>query len=419
MIDDNKTAGQHTCPNKLPHGRIGHPYRIILDEEQIPVYGGSGYWFEGLDVLGLHFVPDKRQITGIPVKSGCFEVYLNSKGVNDSGVEVVSTYPLSLVIEDEFIIPLEDTPSDENDPYWKPDETTAIRIVPAAGYGWKKKPAKNMAAASKRGRLHIQTGKFREDDFDMKYDPGNQWYMLAVADGSGAAKYSRRGSQIACETSVEACFEELSTHSPSFDKLAEKFSREKSDAVRLEMADMLYGVIASSVVRAYRDIEQEAVNNACRPDDYATTLLLGVCKRFDFGWFIGAFRVGDGAICVYDKNTWMACLLGIPDGGNRAPEKRFLTMLEIIQPAELLNRVRFIIVNDFSALFLMTNGVSDPKFGTDTDMQYFEQWNKFWMDISAEVDFAGSNKNAGEELLKWLDFWTPGKHDDRTVAVVF
>ncbi len=418
MENEENTGVDDVCSN-LPNGRVGHPYRLIIDEDDFPIIRLTDYWFNGLENVGLHFVPDRKQITGVPLKSGKFEIQLQVRNIDNDGRESVSTFDLSLFIEDDFVIPLEDSPSDENDPYWKPDEETSIYIVPILNRGWKKGQKRDMAAASKRGRLHVQQGKFREDDFEIKYDPESEWYMLAVADGAGASKYSRKGSQIACESVVESCFEHLATQSLYIDPLADEYNKEKSNDTRQEIANILHHVIASSVISAYREIEQEAEKNNSRIEDYATTLLFAICKKFNFGWFIGAFWVGDGAICVYNKDTWQVRLLGIPDGEDRSSPKRFLTIPEIIEPAELSRRICFTIIDDFSALFLMTNGVSDPKFEVDTHMQYFEQWNKFWEDISSEVDFTENNKNVGEELLKWLDFWTPGKHDDRTIAVVF
>ncbi len=416
---EEKNIDQKSGIDNLPKARVGQPYRFFVDDEYLREYSCADCRFSGLEEIGLHFVPEKRQITGVPQKSGFFEIQLHIVTGVDSDKESILTRKLDLLVEDDFIIPLEDTPSDENDPYWKPDEEVAVRIVPALRRGWKKEPKKNMAAASKRGRQHIQTGKFREDDFDIMYDPESRWYVLAVADGSGAAEYSRRGSQIACETAVELCSEQLSAQSSSLNALAEKYNKGRALEIREKMAELLQDVIASSVVRTYREIEEEAANREHRREDYATTLLLCICKKFEFGWFFGVFWVGDGAVCIYNKDTWYAAVPGAPDGGESPSAKRFLTMPEIMEPAELSRRIKFTVVDDFTALFLMTNGVSDPKFETAENIYYFEMWNKFWKDISTEVDFTGKRKNVGEKLLKWLDFWTPEKHDDRTIAVIF
>lgn len=69
-------------------------------------------------------------------------------------------------------------------------------------------PQKDIVAASKRGRSHAQEAKPRDDHFKMAHLE-NGWYIMAVADGAGSAKYSREGSRIACETVIKHCEEEL------------------------------------------------------------------------------------------------------------------------------------------------------------------------------------------------------------------
>lgn len=69
-------------------------------------------------------------------------------------------------------------------------------------------PQKDIVAASKRGRSHAQEGKPRDDHFKMSH-MDNGWYIMAVADGAGSAKYSREGSRIACEEVTNYCMAQL------------------------------------------------------------------------------------------------------------------------------------------------------------------------------------------------------------------
>ena len=169
---------------------------------------------------------------------------------------------------------------------------------------------------------------------------------------------------------------------------------------------------------AYCDIVKEAKSCDRQPQDYDTTLLMCICKKFEFGWLIGVFGIGDGAVCVYHKDKWYANLMG---GVEQTSMIYFLTTPENLQPSGMERRIRFTIVEDFTALFMMTNGVSDPKFESENEnnLECFELWNKMWDDINAQVDFSGKINDVGEALLKWLDFWTPGKYDDRTIAIIF
>lgn len=35
------------------------------------------------------------------------------------------------------------------------------------------------------------------------------------------------------------------------------------------------------------------------------------------------------------------------------------------------------------------------------------------------MDLSDDNEVAKEQLLNWLDFWSPGNHDDRTIAILY
>ena len=108
--------------------------------------------------------------------------------------------------------------------------------------------------------------------------------------------------------------------------------------------------------------------------------------------------------------------MGIPDGGEYAGQTRFLTNHEIFVDA--INRIRVDTVEDFTALILMSDGITDPKFETDANLQNIDNWNKLWDDINAEVNL-NFDSNTKYQLLKWMDFWSIGNHDDRTLAMIF
>ena len=114
-------------------------------------------------------------------------------------------------------------------------------------------------------------------------------------------------------------------------------------------------------------------------------------------------------------------MLGDPDEGEYAGQTRFLTMTDIFSdPKEFYGRLKCKIVPDFTALFLMTDGVSDPKFETDANLNNPDKWDALWNDLKENgVDLSDDNEAAKEQLLKWLDFWSPGNHDDRTIAILY
>jgi hypothetical protein len=84
-----------------------------------------------------------------------------------------------------------------------------------------------------------------------------------------------------------------------------------------------------------------------------------------------------------------------------------------------MSRLKYSIEEDFTALMLMTDGISDPFFETDANLNKVEKWNELWDNVNSDVDLTDDNSESQYQLLKWLDFWSPGNHDDRTIAILY
>ena len=73
----------------------------------------------------------------------------------------------------------------------------------------------------------------------------------------------------------------------------------------------------------------------------------------------------------------------------------------------------------------MTDGIYDPKFVVEANLEKIEKWKEFLFDLDGnneeniKIDFQPDNVKIAEKLNKWLDFWSPGNHDDRTLAIIF
>ena len=402
----------------LPNGKVGQPYNFTFSVEKIGLTEIEDFWFEGLEPIGLAFDNVTDTISGTPMISGECSIQLKLKRKGWTEGKPIFERKLNLTINPDPRSLWLNKPSDQSDPYWKQDSATRFLKVESTGRKLKTE-RKDVVAASIRGRSHAHEGIFRDDDFGMDYDKTSQWYIITVADGAGSAKASRKGSAIACETVVNVCKTQLGLMHKDFEHLVKEFSGDKSVANRKKLGDALYGIVGSAVFKAYRNIEDEAVKSARATKDFSTTLIVSICKKFTFGWFVGAFWVGDGGIGIYNKETRFLKVLGESDGGEFAGQTRFLTMPEITQPTELYRRLRFDIVEDFTALILMSDGITDPKFETDANLLRIEKWDELWDDLSKEVDFTDNNEKSADQLLKWLDFWSPGNHDDRTIAILF
>ena len=73
----------------------------------------------------------------------------------------------------------------------------------------------------------------------------------------------------------------------------------------------------------------------------------------------------------------------------------------------------------------MTDGIYDPKFVVEANLEKVEKWQEFIADLEGnnedktKVELKISNKEIAGQLATWMDFWSAGNHDDRTLAIVF
>lgn len=358
-------------------------------------------------------------VSGTPIVSGTFDLTLKYKYKKVILDRPYLERKLQIIINPDPRDLWKDIPVPDGIEY--PKENTVCEYVKVESLA-DGTSQKDIVAASKRGRSHAQEGKPRDDHFKLKH-LDNGWYIIAVADGAGSAKYSREGSRIACEESVNHCIVQLSDNK-DFEAAIGKYNeltKEGEKDARKAVGDYIYTIVGTAAFKAHKAINAEALAKNAPLKNYATTLLLTICKRFSFGWFVASFWVGDGAICLYDKQAHTAKILGIPDEGEYAGQTRFLTMPEIFKDVtSFYQRLRFNIVDDFTALFLMTDGVSDPKFETDANLNNPDKWDALWNDLKDNgVELTDDNEASAQQLLDWLDFWSPGNHDDRTIAILY
>ncbi len=394
----------------LPNGTVGKEYASSF---QLPTDRISGVALDGADDLGLKFSVDAEglcNLSGTPSQHGDFTLTLRYSTVDG---EPSSELPIPIAFNpnprDLWIA----RPVPPDMPFQKDNEDSAFVCVKE----FDGVPQKDIVAASKRGRSHAQDAKPRDDDFRVSFNPQNGWYVLAVADGAGSAKYSREGSRIACTVAEDYCKNYLSEHGQQLEEAVTQYASVRSKEALQPVVEKVHEALFKAATDAYRAIvkrKDECEGSVLK--DFSTTLLLAICRKFSFGWFVASFGVGDGAIAIYDKDADTVRLLNEPDGGEFAGQTRFLTMESIFRDR---TRIRMSIVPDFTALMLMTDGVSDPFFETDANLSRKEKWDALWESITTEVDFKDDNAASASQLLRWLDFWSPGNHDDRTVALLY
>lgn len=392
---------------ELPNGKVGTKYvlEIPLDAYRIQTERILHTETKGFRDSGLSLDTENWVISGMPAAQGQLDLSIimdYNAGEGRTGTLVLdgSCYinpdPRSLWQEKE-------PPSDA--PYPK-SHTDSHRLAVTDGI---------LLGASRRGRSHAHKGDFRDDDFFLG-EGSDGWLAIAVADGAGSANYSREGSRIACHHAGRQLTEDLNA---DFTKairplLSAHFGGDITAEASIK--NLLHDVLVGAIFEAYKEIVREAEATESDSRKYATTLLFSIAKRFGPKWFIASYWVGDGAIAAYKQGEWVK-VLGQGDSGEFAGQTRFLTMSELWQDQQsMTSRLHFDIVDEFTSLVLMTDGVSDPKIQTDYNMQQVAKWDELWMDIGNEVRLAADNEQAGSELLDWLNFWSQGDHDDRTIA---
>lgn len=398
---DKAMLGKHGVPVlTLPNAKVGVDYR----EQLFDTSKMGPFQYEVIvspPDAGLIYNHEDGFVSGKPTKACDVTVTIRYqlKDWKEWGFQIyVNPDPSSL---------WKDLPTDPNAPYQK--DNSAVGALAIGG--------KRAIAASQRGRSHSQEGKFRDDHFLIHTLGDDDWGIIAVADGAGSAKYSREGSKIACEVVVDNIVSGITSNlTPVLDSLKGKILGEVQELKQVK--DALYMLLGGAGLKALNAIKKEAEEKQLKTKDYATTLIVSVVRKIEQGWFVGAFWIGDGGVGVYRKGESVN-LLGEPDGGEFAGQTRFLTSTEIWESKEIFNRVRYVVVDDFTSLVLMTDGVSDPKFETENNLKSLKHWDSFWDDLSQGVKFDPANYGADKELLKWLDFWSPGNHDDRTICILY
>ncbi|POY37204.1 hypothetical protein C3K47_07870 [Solitalea longa] len=403
-------------PVSIPNGTVNKPYEAKLDF--IKLGWNEIVFFElfGLDDLGLIYEPLEEVISGIPLKNGDLKFVLKFRVEGELEDSELHEKTISFVVNPDPKSLWKDIKSDESDPYWKEDNITSSG----------KLGEKNIVVASKRGRSHANVGSFRDDHFTFKHLDNTGWSIIALADGAGSSKISRDGSKTACDGIINYFSENLSTEIfKEFDILLKDHCVGSGENTLKKLNHFVYNNLGKAALDIHKSLEQRANKLEVNLKDLHTTLIFVLLKKYEFGYAILSFGVGDCPIGLINKDLSSVNLMNWLDVGEFGGGTRFITMPEIFQSEKFATRFGFKIVEDFSYLMLMTDGIYDPKFVVEANLDKIEKWLEFLEDLNGKnednikVDFIKDNTEIETQLSKWMDFWSPGNHDDRTLAVIF
>lgn len=300
---------------------------------------------------------------------------------------------------------------------------------------------KVILAASQRGRSHAHNGTFRDDDYAIYFDHKTGWCYLAVADGAGSAEFSREGSRIACAKSVELApiaFTNCELNNIDQDDVYVKGLINSTMDEAIVRDELFLHAFHSILYTTQHLIEEEAKKNSYVVDKakkhktplssyFHTTLLFAAVKKLKDWWLIVTYWVGDGGLVILNSgNCDNVLLMGQPDTGEYAGQTKFFTMRDEANaenPEPYRKRIHVAVLKDFESIFMMTDGVTDPFFPAEENIGDLDYWHKFMQEsipnhFPGVFDKSQSIKNRAESLLKGLNFYSKGQHDDRTMLIV-
>ena len=347
------------------------------------------------DNLGISYNTSTMSIEGTPKIAGEYQItflWASNEQHKTSG-------SIKLNIIDDPRNLWKNLPSDKSDKYFKED--IDLNFNSNRDY--------DIFVASKRGRSHAHVGSFRDDDFSIYTNIEKNYSIVIVADGAGSAKYSREGSKIACNIASNIIKANIEN---DFDTIKNELINSLKTKEMRKVQEKFYYILGAAYKSSVDEISKVSSEIPTPYKDFSTTLLIAITFKIENSYFVASIMVGDGAISIYSENSSVIQLLGEPDGGEFAGQTKFLDSSIITQG--LWERVNVQFVNKPTSIMLMTDGVSDPYFETDNGLKNKMLWDKLWSDVKPTIE----RKSSSSELLNWLDFFIPGHHDDRTIAII-
>lgn len=415
----------------IPNGTVKVSYKHLFDLQKLNLSDLINIQFDGLEEVGLTYDADTHHISGKPVQSIDKKIVMHFNIQAEEAITQLHQKAIHLVINPDPKSLWKNIPSDPESLYWKEDNAKAADSV----------GERSIVVASKRGRSHQNVGTARDDDFAYKHFEDSGWTIVAVSDGAGSAKLSRKGSQVACQEVVNHFEAHLSSEEfKAFEQKLVDFPHNKDEenleSAKIDAKKILYRAtihvnkklneIAQATLDANPDMVDESLQKS-PINAFHSTLIFTLFKKFEIGYVMLNFSVGDCPIAVVNKDRNKVELLNWLDVGEFGGGTRFITQPEIFHSKErpMASRFSFHVSSDFSFLFLMTDGIYDPKFEVEANLEKSERWTEFIADLEGKneddtaVVFDRNNEDIAQQLSDWMDFWSKGNHDDRTLAIVF
>lgn len=400
-------------PIPVPNGTMGKPYEAVIDFIKLGLDDIIFSEFNGLEDTGLTYNNELEKISGTPTRSGDIQITLLFRIRGEDDKTAYHEKKMTVVINPDPKSLWKHIPSDPDGRFAKPDDVSVTE----------KLGEKNIVVASKRGRSHANVGSYRDDDFAFRHFDHTGWSVVAVADGAGSAQFSRHGSEVAVK-SVVSWLEQYEGIN-DFDAILQDYKNDPSQDAQKKLSIFIYNTLSQGALYVHKRLAEMAAGYELPLKDFHSTLIFTLLKKYDFGYAVLTFGVGDCPIAIINTDQSEVMLMNWLDVGEFGGGTRFITMPEIFTSDKFATRFRFKLVDDFSYLILMTDGIYDPKFVVEANLEKLDNWKQFIADLKGDnpdgvgVDFTPDTPEVAAQLSAWMDFWSSGNHDDRTLAIVY
>jgi serine/threonine protein phosphatase PrpC len=269
--------------------------------------------------------------------------------------------------------------------------------------GWK------LLGATRRGRMHANNGRHREDAFRSSTTANS--IVLCVSDGAGSSQFSRVGAELTTRRL---------TH-----ELSESFKRDQASLSSLEepeLAQQIAGAMSRAVYTTITFLHETAEKAKCTPKDLRCTLLLAVVYTNEKAKILLTSQVGDGFFArLYEEGK--AQRFGASDSGEFSGQVTcFIPDPEA--PAHAKN-ICSLNLDKMEALILCTDGIEDPFYPIERnaksifDQLYHGVRERLpGFEMQAEHGPVIGEREADKRLMQWLSFEKKGENDDRTILIL-
>src|SRR5688572_17380669 len=317
----NRIADIQQQPVSIPNGTVGKAYQAKIDFVNLKWNDIIFSELEGLDQVGLIYDNENETISGIPTQSGDVKIILRFRVDGEPEDSTLNEKIIPLIINPDPKSLWKTKDSDRDDPYWKEDNVEEFA----------KLGDRHIVVASKRGRSHANVGSFRDDDYAFKHYEQNGWSLVVVADGAGSAKFSRKGSEIACKAVVDYFDTNLTPEFiREFDEVLMKHHNDKTDTeTGRKLSVLIYETLSKAAYYPHQKLVEFAKETETNLKDFYSTLIFTLFRKYELGYAFLSFGVGDCPIVILNKDLTDVTLMNWLDVGEFGGGTRFINMPEI------------------------------------------------------------------------------------------